>query len=250
MNETIKQKLSGMKILSGNGLKMIAIVTMLIDHIGASLIEVSILNLKRIPFYWISDSPEKMFLWEMDRVFRLIGRVAFPIFCFLLVEGFLHTKDVKKYAVRLFAFALISEIPFDLALFGEWFALQYQNVYFTLLLGLLAMVGIQKAGTNLWKSAASVIVCCGAAFLLKSDYDVFGVFLIVLLYVLRNRPVHRTVFGCIAVGWEITAPLAFIPINMYNGTRGKWNLKYLFYAFYPLHLLLLYGAGLLLACEK
>lgn len=237
------------KCLSGNALKMIAMVTMLIDHIGAAIIETGILNLQNsADIDRIIQSPQLMLWWQVDRVLRMIGRISFPIFCFLLVEGFLHTRNVKKYALRLLAFCLISEIPFDLAFWGQWFYLGYQNIFFTLFLGLLAMIGIKKISEKQWKPVLTVVaelgvvaVCCTAAVMLKTDYSGFGVFFIALLYMLRHNPKLQTVAGCISLLREVTAPLAFIPIRMYNGTRGKWNVKYLFYAFYPVHILILWA---------
>lgn len=223
------------KKLSGNGLKLIAVATMLIDHTGAMVIEQMGNGAPAL------SSQAQMMWGDIDFVLRMIGRLAFPIFCFLIVEGFLHTRNVKKYLLRLLVFSLISEIPFDLALYNTWFYPGYQNVYFTLLLGLLALAGIHRYRTCLWKQALVVIAACGGAALLHSDYGAFGVFFIVLLYLLRDDQKSQTIFGCIAICWEVAAPLAFIPIRMYNGSRGKWNLKYFFYAFYPVHILVLWG---------
>ena len=117
------------KGLSGSALKMIAIATMLIDHIAATVI------IRVLKFGGYNDS-----LYQLYRVMRNIGRIAFPIFCFLLVEGFMHTRDREKYALRLGCFAAISEIPFDLAFNGKILEVGYQNVFFTLLLGLLTMM--------------------------------------------------------------------------------------------------------------
>lgn len=232
---------SKFKILSGNGLKIIAIVTMLIDHIGAIVIENGILKIRDVTdFNVFFQSKYMTFWWGMDMILRMIGRIAFPIFCFLLVEGFLHTRNPKKYACRLLLFCFISEIPFDLALWGTWFYAGYQNVYFTLFIGLLALMGMKKYQDSTWKPAVVVLACSIGAFLLKTDYGAFGVLLIVLLYWLRDQVRMQTILGCISVAWEVTAPLAFIPIRMYNGKRGKWNLKYLFYAFYPAHIFVLW----------
>lgn len=241
MEETKK---AGFKILSGNGLKLIAIITMLIDHVGGMIIEPGILLEHDIDT--IINTPELVRWLQIDTVLRMIGRVAFPIFCYLLVEGFLHTRDVKKYALRLLAFCFVSEIPFNLGLSGNLLNPGYQNVFFTLFLGLLALIGLQKFQRSLWKQALVFVACCGTAMLLHTDYDAFGVFFIALLYLLRDNKKMQTLLGCIGVCWEITAPLAFIPINMYNGTRGKWKLKYLFYAFYPAHILVLWGIRMIL----
>ena len=122
------------KGISGSTLKMIAIVTMLIDHIGAAVLarllmvnglgELDQTNADAI-MQWLSANGA---LYWTYTIMRMIGRVAFPIFCFLLVEGFLHTHDVKKYAMRLGLFALLSEIPFDLMYGGTWFYPVHQNL--------------------------------------------------------------------------------------------------------------------------
>ena len=109
------------KGISGSTLKIIAMITMLIDHIGAAVCMRMMLAegfgdlngaAEETIKAWVTVHAD---LYSTYYMFRMIGRIAFPIFCFLLVEGFKHTKDAKKYAIRLFAFALISEIPFDLA---------------------------------------------------------------------------------------------------------------------------------------
>lgn len=122
--------------LSGTALKRIACLSMLLDHIGASLLENGLFRCSAI-------APR---LVGLDQLLRLVGRLAFPIYCFLLVEGFLHTHDLKKYALRMLGFALISEGPFDWAFFsGVYWG--HQNVYFTLLLGLLAMKALDTSQT-------------------------------------------------------------------------------------------------------
>ena len=105
--------------LNSYQLKCIAIITMLIDHIGAVLF------------------PENL-------VLRYIGRISFPIFCFLLAEGFYHTKNVKKYMMRLAVFAVLSEIPYDLAFRNTYIEFTRQNVFFTLLIGVVMMYAIVR----------------------------------------------------------------------------------------------------------
>ena len=227
--------------ISGSTLKMIAIIAMLTDHIGAVVVY----------GFW-RHAWDNRCLEIIYYVMRLlIGRIAFPIFCFLLVEGFSHTHNVVKYAVRLFLFALISEIPFDLAFQGKLFVPEYQNVFFTLFIGLLVMMayrGIaEKLKAAVWIKLILYIVALGAgmglAYWLETDYDALGVLCIMALYIFRKKKVAQIAAGSAVLlfsgGSELTAPLAFIPIAFYNGERGL-KIKYFFYLFYPVHLLVLY----------
>lgn len=233
--------------LNGNGVKLVAAITMLIDHIGAALLETSA-NLEQ---------------WkQIDLVLRGIGRIAFPLYCFLLVEGFLHTRDVKKYWLRLLAFCLISEIPFDLAIFQTVCNWQHQNVFFTLLLGLTALEGVKRLEDEfmahgdptdlgqrlIWgaKTTAVIMVCGGIAWLLRTDYDIIGVCWIVLFYFCRMNPQMQLLLAVLTFFWEPTAVFAWLPMYLYDGTRGSAKWKYWFYGFYPVHLLVLWGIRMIL----
>mgnify|MGYP000844619860 FL=1 len=220
--------------MNGLSLKLIAMLTMLIDH-GTELL-----------------IPGGTTLWFIG---RSIGRLAFPIFCFLLVEGLLHTKNVKKYLIRLGIFALISEIPFDLAFVrGKSFIenLRYQNVFFTLFIGLLVIFLIQmvqnKYSHNNEMAVILIVIIvfigCLLADFLKTDYSSMGILMIVSFYLLRNNKLllflaifllNHTIFSIQGFG---TISLLFI--WLYNGERGPKINKYIFYAFYPVHILVLY----------
>lgn len=141
--------------------------------------------------------------------------------------------------MRLGIFALISEIPFDLAVRGEFFDWQYQNVYVTLLLGLLTIWAL-KTQKDVWYLRL-VIAAAGCALgeLVHCDYGAMGVALIVVLYLMRESRFQQCITGAICTYWELPAPLAFIPIWFYNGERGRQP-KWFFYWFYPVHLLI-YG---------
>lgn len=219
--------------LSGSTLKIIAIITMLIDHAGATVVYA----LTRQPY--ITADPELLRnIRQLYSLMRDIGRIAFPIFCFLLVEGFVHTHDVKKYAQRLFLFALISEIPFDFALKPSWFYPGKQNVYFTLLIGLLVLWGITVCRGQIVVQLLILVSGLLAASFLKTDYSYRGVFLIEVLYLFRYSRLYQCLCGAAAISWEMPAPAAFLPIYFYNGKRGI-SLKYFFYWFYPVHLVIL-----------
>lgn len=238
--------------LTGNALKFIAVFTMLIDHIGAALIEYGILcsyDIERMMM--ILGTKEGMRWYLFDLVLRIIGRIAFPIFCFLLVEGFLHTRDERKYARNLLLFAFISEIPFDTAFFGSQLYWGAQNVYFTLFIGVVMMCFLRKYEGRQGMQTAAVAAACVAAFLIKSDYSYFGILIIAALYLLRNRRSRRFITTGVLAALESlplfgTAALSLIPIACYNGERGKLRIKYFFYLFYPVHITLLVGLRYLL----
>lgn len=138
MTETLPS--STRRGLSGTALKYIACTTMLIDHIGASCLEAGILRPALDAGALSTDALASDPLYLLDGVLRFTGRLAFPIFCFLLVEGFVHTHDVRRYVRRLLLFGLISEVPFDLAFFRTPFDPSQQNVYWTLAFGVLGGV--------------------------------------------------------------------------------------------------------------
>lgn len=228
--------------ISGSTLKWIAIITMAADHIGASLLEGFVLNAWGGSPLGDSFAGRWNEIFAADMVFRFIGRPAFPIFCFLLVEGFLHTHDVKKYAFRLGVFALVSEIPFDLAFHMKPFHWGYQNVFFTLLAGLLSIWFIRAHKDTVSARIGGILGGAALTELLHTDYGAFGVVLVVLLYLLRDRKTMQCIWGALICIWELTAPLAFLLIYFYNGERGKQP-RWFFYWFYPAHLLLYYIIG-------
>ncbi|MCM1119678.1 MAG: conjugal transfer protein TraX [bacterium] len=238
----MKQKIEKRLGLSGSTLKFIAMFTMLIDHIGAMVVLRCIVNMQR----HLTDIVTYSRLLDLYRVMRGIGRIAFPIYCFLLVEGFLRTHNLKKYILRLSVFALLSEIPFDLCLTSKVISLSHQSVMLTLLIGVITMWGVswlerhvQNRIVLVCGSMAVIAVGAATAELLHTDYGYMGVACIMVLYALRRIKWMQIAGGCLVFLWEIWAPLAFIPIGFYNGKRGL-KLKYVFYLFYPAHLLTLY----------
>lgn len=175
---------------SGTALKTIACITMLIDHIGASCIEAGILTPGLDSGTLSRDTLSAYPLYRLDMVLRFTGRLAFPIFCFLLVEGFVHTHNVKGYLGRLVLFGLLSEVPFDLAFFRTPFDFSAQNVYWTLALGVLAMAGLKHFekpdGSASWKGLLCAAGCTLAALLACTDYNGIGVLIICALYLTRG----------------------------------------------------------------
>ena len=223
------------RCLSGSALKLLALITMVIDHTASVLLRDSAVVL-------LSFGSKSLSLYQ---AMRTIGRLAFPLYAFLLVEGFQHTRDRRKYGFRLLAFALISEIPWNLEHSGTW-TYASQNVFFTLFLGFLGLClteRLAERGSASWKPAGALIGLFLVSVLLRADYGCTGFGFILLLYLLRQTPLFRAVVGAGYLSSTWKAGIAFIPISLYNGKRGfiqSRTLGLVFYAVYPLHILLLY----------
>ncbi|MCD8224994.1 MAG: conjugal transfer protein TraX [Clostridiales bacterium] len=236
-------KISGCPGISGTALKRIALTAMLIDHVAVVLIGALLFGEMYNPHMEeiLGRATESGWL-GLYAVMRLIGRISFPIYAFLLTEGFAHTRNMKNYLMRLLVFGCISEIPFDLAFFGSPCYWRSQNVYFTLALGVVAMACVKRFEKNYIVMTASVALCCAAAQLMGADYGAYGVLLVVLLHSMRTDEHWQLPVGAVILLMEYTGILALIPIRMYNGSKGNAGGKrsYWFYAFYPAHLLLLW----------
>ena len=221
------KKLEKLRILDGTSLKLIAMISMVFDHVGDMFFPGA--------------------LWM-----RMIGRLAMPLFSFCIAEGYAHTKNKQRYLLRMGVFALVSEIPFDLAFEGR-VGLGHQNIMLTFFLSILALMlfdRIRGEGKEhaAGKTLLGILCVCAVAVLalvLRADYTLFAVLAVFLFYVLRNRhPLLRCGVGVgflaltRTVGYYRATGLSLIPLLLYNGKRGR-GLKWLFYAFYPGHLLLL-----------
>ena len=221
--------------LTGSTLKWIAMITMLIDHVAATILVRHMLS-----------NGATMEVYTVYEVMRNIGRVAFPIYCFLLVEGFLYTKNICRYIGRMCFFVVVAELPFNMAFAGKVFYLGYQSVMLTLLIGLLTMLVCrkweEKWPENELLQLAGIVVCTAAgmalAYVLKTDYAHKGILSIMAFYCFRKEKNVKLLAGALSFWWEPWALLAFPLLWLYNGQRGM-KMKYFFYAFYPLHLLVL-----------
>lgn len=231
--------------MTGSELKLLGAVFMALDHIGVVIVERGILKSGNpAQMHQILKTASGRNWWYADRVLRCIGRLAFPIFLFFLVEGFMHTRHKKDYGKRLLFWAVLSEIPFDLAIFGTWFYPNYQNVLFTLFFAYLTLCAIQYFRRYFWMQVFCTVLGCFAAWLFKVDYGAAGILIAVLLYWFRGSILQAEV-GAVACAIESLncfglSALAFIPISFYHGERGRKPGKYFFYFFYPVHLFLLF----------
>ena len=236
--------------MSSFALRLIAIICMAIDHTADCLVP-------------------RGDLWT---VMRIIGRLAFPIYCFLIAEGIAHTRSAGKYIARVGAFALFSEVPFDLCFHEKFLESNSQNVLFTLTLGLCAASFAKFVDENKPKIKArlrsdkefpcalvsiliTVIVCVPLVWLggaLHTDYGSFGVVMVLCAYAFRREPplMKRPLSPAALAGLNLSvhwgdylqpyASLSGLILAAYNGKPGTKKYQRLFYWFYPVHLLFLY----------
>lgn len=240
MNEKINSLCSKVQFLSGAWLKLIAILSMLIDHVNKALIYPNLVSNDGV-------------LTTVSNIFDIIGRIAFPLFCFLLVEGFFKTRCRKKYLLNLLIFGVISEVPFDMFTTASFFNMNWNNVMFTLAFVLITIWIIdilkermQKLPKTLWYFASFIIVIimCIAAMYLSLDYEHHAILIGYFFYLFHDVPLLAIPFGYASMYTQPWALLGFGLTLTYNGKRGKQN-KMLNYWFYPAHLLIL---GILRLC--
>ena len=225
------------RVLSGSALKIIAVACMLCDH--AAKFWLYKFGFIKAPLFFVGSTKISLgFLMA-----NVIGRIAFPLFAFLAVEGYLHTRNCRRYMFNLLVFALLSTVPYSLAICGSPFC-HKTNVLFTLLLGVASICAIDRFGG--WKAFLVTVLSLAAAYVFKTDYGILGVTLIILMYGFKSRRELQflSVIGCLFRGKASAGlPLAAIPIMLYNGERGfiKGRFgKYAFYAIYPLQFLVFY----------
>ncbi len=228
-------------------IKIIALITMLCDHIGFVLIDKGKLYGYNIFLYSYAITLPEAAPWLMARsILRTIGRLSFPLFAFCLSEGFAHTSNVYKYVARLAIFAIISEIPFDLACFNTPVDFSTQNIFFTLLIGFIGMMVIKKIKDDLWiLKLFAFIGACFIGNLIHCDYGWEGVALIMACYLTRESKLLQTAaIGAGGVMLSLSRKgfggFAAVITWFYNGKKSEHGLKYLYYLIYPIHLLLFY----------
>ena len=224
-------KLKKIQIFSGAQLKYIAFISMLIDHVNNALIT---------PLLDGSG-----FLLYLSNIFSVLGRIAFPIFVFFIVEGFFKTKNRKKYLLTLTVFGVISEVPFDMFTSKTFFNQYWNNMMFTLVLCLITIWVIDSLKEKIsnkivWHIVSIVVVaiCSAVAMALSLDYDYHAIIVAYLFYIFYDRPVLGAALGYLSIIKELYSFFGFGIVLTYNGERGR-QYKWFNYLFYPVHILIL-----------
>lgn len=221
-------KLKRMSKMNSLLLKLLAVFFMVIDHMGLAC-------------------------FDNTSIFRVFGRIAFPIFAFMIANGYEKTKNRYKYISRLFLFAIFSELPYDLMTYGKINDRFTQNVLFTFTLGCLSIFLLNYIKISRFKFGLITILIATilAGDFLSASYGSFGVFLVLAFYICKNSKLALLLSLILINGYyslvhkiyiQNFAVLSIIPIILYNGQKGysKSWLRYIFYIFYPLHMLLIF----------
>jgi len=224
-------KLKKLQIFNGSQLKYLAFASMLIDHVNNALIT-PYLN-------------GQGFLLHLSNLFSILGRIAFPLFVFLLVEGFFKTSNRMKYLIMLLIFGVISEVPFDLFTSKTCFSPYWNNIMFTLALCLITIWIIDilkdKISNKYPWYALSILIVAFFGFLsmeLNLDYDYHAIVVAYLFYIFYDKPLLGAGLGYISIIKELYSFIGFGMTLTYNGERGK-QYKWFNYFFYPVHILIL-----------
>ena len=224
------EKLEKFKAIDGAQLKYIAFASMFIDHFNKAIIT---------PFL-TGTGP----LVILTTIFDILGRIAFPIFAFMIVEGFFKTKSRWKYLRNLLIFAVISEIPYDMFQSAEFVNTWSQNILWGLALGLFTIMVIDRLKERiknrpLWVFLSLILVAlsCLGSMLISSDYEYYAIIIIYLYYIFYDKRLVASGLGYLVIIKEIYAILGFATVLLYNGEKGRQN-KIFNYLFYPVHLLI------------
>lgn len=219
--------------MSSFSLRLIALLSMMIDHSGLAL-------------------------FPDIGLFRCIGRLSFPIYCFLIMQGYLHTRDIRAYGRRLLLLAIVSEIPFDLLIFGRIASPMEQNVLFSLLLGLMALLCADRLAAKPLHASAAVMALCMLAMAANVSYGWLAIALCLSMRFAAGNRIRLMLYSGgslllytltlllsgVAHSWvlvSLCALFSLIPLLIYNGKRGLRHpaITWMFYAAYPLHLIAL-----------
>ena len=224
------ERIKNMKGINGAQLKYIAFASMFIDHFNKAIIT---------PFL-TGTGPMVI----ITTIFDILGRIAFPIFAFMVVEGFFKTKSRWKYLRNLLIFAVISEIPYDMFQSAEFVNTWSQNILWGLALGLFTIMVIDKLKDYikkrpLWIFVSLLIVALSSlgSMLISSDYEYYAIIIIYLYYLFYDKKLLASGLSYLVIIKEIYAILGFATVLFYNGEKGKQN-KIFNYLFYPVHLLI------------
>ena len=234
--------------VTADALKIFAGITMLIQSIGIIIIEKGIIHLDQYTQQELSqalaDDSNLMVMAGLGSVLQLLGGLAVPVFAYLLVEGFRNTSSYGRYLLNIAVFALLSEVPYDFAMSGKFVDWSRQNALVTMCICLLMLYFLKMTGQKkgfVGHGMRLVIVLCALFWvtIFRAEYGLCMILLVAIFYLLHDRNILKTVLGGAVSLLYVTGPLAFYMIWFYDERRKDIMPKYVYYIFYPVHLLVL-----------
>lgn len=233
---------------TADGLKLFACIAMFLQSVGVVIVAQGMIHLGQYTQEELSlalaEDSHLMTLAGISSGLELVGGLAVPIFAFLLVEGFRNTSSYSRYLLTMVIFALLSEIPYDLAMQQTWIDFSSQNALVSMSICLLMLYFLklvqEKCGTM--ASVLQLLIVLAAviwAALFRAAYGLCLILLVTIFYVFYGKNGIKTLLGVVVSLLYVTGPLAFYGIYCYNGQRRNRIPKYVYYVFYPLHLLVL-----------
>lgn len=233
--------------MTGTNLKIYGCITMLFYTLSMSVIQNGIIQVSQYGTglaQALKDDPNLMVISGWASAFQLIGGLAVPVFAFLLVEGFLHTSSFRRYLLTMLGFAVISEVPYDLAMNDTLWTMTSQNALFTyaiclvMLYGLRLFVGKKGARYRLIQVIMILAAILWSSFF-RCNFGLCTILLVAVYYLFYDMKGVRVLIGCGVSSMYVTGPLSGYALWNYTGERGRNKNKYVFYVLYPLHLLVL-----------
>ncbi|MCD8159921.1 MAG: conjugal transfer protein TraX [Clostridiales bacterium] len=229
-------------------LKVFGCVTMLCYSIGVAVIQNGIIHMDNYTTAefseLLSSDSHMMTVAGWAAAFQMIGGLAVPIFAFLLVEGFRRTSSYKNYFLTMLAFAVLSEVPYDLAMSDSFWDTSSQNALFSMVVCLAMLYGLRMMGERQgfqYRLMQILLVIAGVLWceLLNLAFGLCEVLLVAVYYLLYDKRGVKVLLGCAISIMYVTAPFSGYLIWAYGGQQGWHENKYVFYLFYPVHLLVL-----------
>ena len=232
--------------LSQSTLKIIAIVTMIIDHLGYLILNGKLYGFNEVVYNHVITLPEAQKWIILYNICRIIGRISFPIFAFLAIEALLRTTSVFNYIFRLLILAIVSEVPYDLMIYNRFMYLGDQNVVFLYLMVVSFIAIHRRINAHPFFLVIMTIVAMAISYFANISYGPLGVIYMVYVYNMRFDKNLRTI-GCAIISFIMSfyknrygvGALSAILIHLYNGKKGNIKLGNIPYIIYPLHMIII-----------
>ncbi len=229
--------------VNGNTLRIYAGITLLCCSVSMSVVQFGLLHMDAVSGAELREllvaEPDKMILAGWAAVLQLLGGLSIPVLAFLLTEDFLKSENFGRELFWLLALAIISEVPYDMAMSGKAFDMSRQNLLFSLVVGFVMLYGLRMFAASRGVQLLIVLAAVLWGSMLRSGFALGLILLMAVFYLLRDEPQKRTLWSCLIGLLYVTAPISHFVLKNYDGEEGAPWSRNLFVCLYPAHLLVL-----------